>query len=92
MTTDNSVLVKPHITEKAAVMSDKGVYVFQVTPKSTKPEIKKAIESVYKVTVTDINIANKKGKSTFVRGQRGKRNDVKKAYVTLKKGDSISLI
>jgi len=92
MTTQNPVIKKPRITEKTAGQSDHGVYVFDVTAKATKPEVRKEVERLYKVKVESVNIAKKPGKRKFSRGQWGKSGDVKKAYVTLKAGDSISLV
>ncbi len=89
-------VVAPRNTEKAfgAASTDKAVYTF-VVPKSTnKHEIKKTVESVYGVTVVNVNISILKGKTKRFMQKRGRqsigdRQDLKKAYVTLKDGDSI---
>ena len=90
-----SQVTYPRISEKAyAHASQKNVYTFVVPADVNKFEIKKTIESQYEVTVTGINISILKGKNkrfTMRRGRQsiGYRQDVKKAYVTLKEGDSI---
>ena len=81
------VLEKPLVTEKA-VKSEK-VYTFSVNPKATKPEIKKAIESMYGVTVKEVHTVVVKGKTKFVGKKRTKKVLAlkKKAYITLQKGE-----
>lgn len=85
-------IVSPRITEKAALAGDKGCYVFNVTEDSTKNEIAKEIEAIYKVKPTKINIARAAGKRRFFKGRWGKKSGVKKAYVFLKEGDKISVM
>ena len=65
--------------------------VFRVPLTATKPQIKEAIEALFKVNVTSVNTMVTKGKSKFFRGNPGKRSDVKKAIVTLKDGQSIDV-
>lgn len=90
-----SQVIYPRISEKAfAHATDKNVYTFVVPANVNKFEIKKSIENQYEVTVTGINVSILKGKNkrfTMRRGRQsiGYRQDVKKAYVTLKDGDSI---
>jgi large subunit ribosomal protein L23 len=89
-----NILQKPIITEKMTRMSEQsGRYGFVVHPKANKIQIKKAVETMYNVVVTDVNTMNYHGK-TRTRGTRtcftkGRTNDRKKAIVTLKAGDSI---
>ena len=84
------LLVKPIITEKAISKIAEGKYIFQVKPQANKPEISKEIMALYKVDVIDINIINKKGKEKLIKGRyKSKKQDVKKAIVTLKKGQKI---
>lgn len=88
-----NVLVRPRITEKAAIGADKhNVYVFEVTPNATKPSVAASVKAQYKVTPVKVNIAMRPAKSVFVRGKRGTKSSLKKAYVYLKKGDKIELI
>lgn len=90
--TNKSVIVGPRITEKAANAADKNAYVFNVTPDANKTEIKKEIKRIYNVTAVQVNIVNTGGKTVFSRGRAGKKKDFKKAYVYLKKGDTISVM
>lgn len=85
-------IISPRITEKAALMQDDGVYVFNVSPDATKNEIAKEIETIYKVTPVKVNIAKAAGKKRFFRGRVGQKAGVKKAYVYLKKGDKITVV
>ncbi len=77
------------ISEKAFMAQEDGKYVFIVDKKANKPEIKKAIESIFDVEVEKVNIINLKGKQKVFRGIKGKRPDIKKAIVTLKAGQSL---
>jgi large subunit ribosomal protein L23 len=87
----NLVLTRPHVSEKAARLADRGTYVFLVAPNAEKISIRKAVESLYGVNVTDVRIINIQGKPVQ-RGRRvSRRRDLKKALVTLKKGQTISL-
>ena len=92
MNTHKTVLIGPRVTEKAAIASDKGAYVFNVATDATKNEIKKEITRIYKVSPVKVNVVNVKGKKTFIRGKKGSKSDTRKAYVYLKDGDSISVI
>ena len=83
------VIRAPHITEKATMLSEKNTFVFKVAPDATKPEIKAAIEGLFKVKVTGVNTLITKGKTKRFKGRPGVRSDVKKALVTLAEGQSI---
>ena len=84
------VLVAPHISEKATLLAEKhGKYVFRVAPDATKPEIKKAVEALFEVKVQSVNTINIKGKTKRTARGIGKRNDVRKAYVSLAAGQDI---
>lgn len=87
------VLVSPRVTEKAAIGTEVGVYVFNVTADATKPAIASAVQELFKVTPVKVRIVNNKPTRTTTRatGRRGKTNANKKAYVYLKKGDKIEL-
>ena len=88
-----NVLLRPRITEKAAIHADKSnVYVFEVTPDATKPAIAASVRAAYKVTPVKVRVANIPDKAVFVRGKRGVKTGGKKAYVHLKKGDKIELL
>ena len=81
----------PLITEKATLASEHNQVVFRVPLKATKPEIKRAIEALFKVDVTAVNTLISKGKLKRFRGRLGRRNNVKKAFVTLAQGQSIDV-
>lgn len=84
-------LLRPRITEKAAHLSAKNVYTFDVEMSATKGDVAKAIESVYRVKPVKVNLVKNQGKKVRLRTRRGfgTRAGVKKAYVYLKKGDRI---
>lgn len=89
-----SVLIKPIITEKSSKSSEKmGRYAFKVAKSANKLEIKKAVESTYSVQVADVNttvtVGKKKIRQTKQGVAVGMKASYKKAYVTLKKGESI---
>jgi large subunit ribosomal protein L23 len=89
------VIVRPRITEKAAIVSEKGVYVFDIVSDATKATVKEAIEAIYKVSPRKVRITKVPNKFVRIRGERGKRgvkSGGKKAYVYLKKGDSIEFV
>ncbi len=85
------VLVKPRITEKATLTAQNGQYVFEISRSATKASVKAAIKDLYKVTPVAVNIASTPAKTVKVRGRVGTKSGVRKAYVTLKKGDNIEL-
>jgi len=84
-------ILAPLITEKATLASEHNQVMFKVPLKATKPEIKQAIESLFKVQVTAVNTLITKGKQKRFRGRLGTRSDVKKAIVTLAAGQSIDV-
>ena len=85
------IIRSPVITEKSTIGGEHGQVTFRVPLEATKPEIKAAIEGLFKVKVTGVNTLVNKGKVKSFRGRRGRRGDVKKAIVTLKDGDSIDI-
>lgn len=92
--TPANILVKPHLTEKALLAGTKNVYVFDVYPKATKQDVKRAVKEAFKVEVVAVNMAKTPGKeaSRRTKGKRGTKSGVKKAYVTLKDGERLQLI
>ena len=90
-----NVIIKPLVTEKQTKITEKdnNRYGFVVRPDADKLQIKKEVENLYKVTVTDVNTARYAGKrsSRYTKAGliRGQKNAYKKAYVTLKDGDTI---
>ena len=81
----------PLITEKGTLVSAHNQVVFRVPLTATKPEIKKAVEALFKVNVNAVNTSITKGKLKRFRGRPGRRSDVKKAFVTLAEGQSIDV-
>ncbi|MGF1641051.1 MAG: 50S ribosomal protein L23 [Rhodospirillales bacterium] len=85
------VLRRPVITEKATLLSEHNQVAFLVAPDASKPEIKAAVEELFKVKVKAVNTLRQKGKVKRSRGVLGKRADTKKAMVTLEAGHSIDI-
>jgi len=86
-----TILSAPVITEKATLGSQHGQVTFRVPNDATKPEIKAAVEALFKVNVKAVNTLILKGKEKRFRGTVGKRSDVKKAIVTLAAGQTIDI-
>jgi len=84
-------VLSPVITEKATLLSEQNKVVFKVAQDATKDEIAAAVEELFKVKVTNGNTMVTKGKTKRFRGTIGRRNDVKKAIVTLAEGQSIDI-
>jgi large subunit ribosomal protein L23 len=84
------VLLGPHVSEKAAVVADmNNQYVFRVAVDATKLEVKKAVEQLFKVNVSDVQTLNVKGKVKRNRFGFSKKPSWKKAYVRLEQGQDI---
>ncbi|MCD5384677.1 MAG: 50S ribosomal protein L23 [Candidatus Pacebacteria bacterium] len=90
----SEVLLRPRLTEKAINMMDKGIYVFDVSLRANKVMIASAIKEVYKVEPVKIAISSIKSKKKRNprTGKIGTQSGGKKAYIYLKKGDSISIM
>ena len=85
------IIKAPVITEKStAIASDEKSYVFKVDPKANKTQIKQAIEKIFNVKVKEVRTVNSHPKKKRVGRYTGMTNKYKKAYVTLKEGNSIS--
>jgi large subunit ribosomal protein L23 len=82
---------KPLITEKSTMASENNAVVFEVAIEANKPQIKEAVEAVFGVKVKAVNTTITKGKTKRFRGIKGRRADVKKAYVTLEEGNTIDV-
>ena len=88
------VLRRPVITEKNTMLNTEGKYVFEVAETANKLDVKRAVEEVFKVRVTNVNMLNVRGKlrrSPGRRMTRGLTRSWKKAIVTLQAGDRIEL-
>lgn len=87
------VLLAPQISEKATYVADKNEQViFRVAADATKPEVKAAVELLFKVNVESVQIANVKGKQKRFGRYMGSRKNWKKAYVCLKPGQEINFV
>jgi large subunit ribosomal protein L23 len=84
-------IVKFHITEKAGILNEASAYAFQVAKDATKGQIAKEIIKLYKVTPVKVNIINVKPEKVFSKGKVGQTKSFKKAYVFLKKGETIDI-
>lgn len=87
------VLLAPQISEKATFVADKNEQVvFRVASDATKPEIKAAVELLFKVEVKGVQVANVKGKEKRFGRMVGRRKGWKKAFVCLKPGQEINFV
>jgi large subunit ribosomal protein L23 len=87
------VQLAPQISEKATYVADKHEQVvFRVATDATKPEIKAAVELLFKVEVEAVQVANVKGKVKRFKGATGRRKGWKKAFVSLKPGQEINFV
>ena len=87
------VLLAPQISEKATYVADKNEQVvFRVASDATKPEVKAAVELLFKVGVESVQITNVKGKQKKFGRFMGSRKNWKKAYVCLKPGQEINFV
>ena len=85
-----SVLLAPHVSEKAAIVTEKAnQFVFRVRKDATKPDIKAAVELMFEVKVDSVQVLNAAGKAKRFGGRQGRRSDFKKAYVRLAAGQTI---
>lgn len=85
------VLLAPQISEKATYVAEKNEQViFRVASDATKPEIKAAVEMMFKVNVNDVQVACVKGKTKRMGRYTGRRSNWKKAYVCLAPGQEIN--
>mgnify|MGYP001436036254 CR=1 FL=1 len=85
------LLRRPVITEKATNASENGAVVFEVTMNASKPDIKRAVEELFKVKVKGVNTLISKGKTKRFKGRMGRRKNIKKAYVILEDGNTIDV-
>jgi large subunit ribosomal protein L23 len=89
----HQVLVEPRISEKATRIAESHrQFVFRVLRDATKPEIKAAVEKMFKVEVKSVRTLNVRGRVTAFRRAAGRRPGWKKAFVTLKEGHDINFL
>jgi large subunit ribosomal protein L23 len=87
------ILIGPVVSEKSTRVADQSKQmVFKVLPDARKPEIRKAVEKMFDVTVTRVQVSNVKGKIKRFGQTMGRRSDWKKAYVTLAEGSDIDFV
>ena len=85
-------IIRPMVTEKSGILSQGGVYTFVISRKANKNTVANAIKALYKVTPVKVAIINNPDKRVFVRGKRGVVSGIRKAMITVKKGDKIDFI
>lgn len=86
-----NTLLAPVITEKSTIAAEHNQVVFQTPITATKPEIKEAVEALFKVKVKAVNTLRVKGKNKQFKGRGYTRSTVKKAVVTLEEGHAIDV-
>ncbi|HMA47417.1 MAG TPA: 50S ribosomal protein L23 [Frankiaceae bacterium] len=85
------VVLAPVVSEKSYGLLDENTYTFLVAPRANKTEIKIAVERIFGVTVTNVNTLNRPGKRKRTRFGYGRRKATKRAFVSLKPGDTIEI-
>jgi large subunit ribosomal protein L23 len=86
-----NIVLAPVVSEKSTMVADKNrQYVFRVADRATKPEIKAAVELMFKVEVEKVSVVNIKGKTKRFGRSMGRRDNVRKAYVSLKQGQELN--
>ena len=85
------VIIAPVITEKSTMVSSANQVIFKVHDLASKPDIKAAVEKLFKVKVKAVNTIVRKGKKKVFRGRRALLSDTKRAVVTLEEGHSIDV-
>jgi large subunit ribosomal protein L23 len=84
-------ILAPIASEKSTMSADKNrCFVFKIAPEATKLQVRMAVEKMFNVKVTDVNVLNKKGKAKRFRSREGRRNHTRKAYVKLAEGFDIN--
>ena len=86
-----TVVLAPVVSEKSTFVADKNrQYVFRVADRATKPEIKAAVELMFKIKVDSVTVSNVKGKKRRFGRVEGRRRNWKKAYVRIAAGQEIN--
>jgi len=92
MKDSRSIIKKIQVTEKGTLLAEDRKYLFEIAPDANKVEVKRAVESLFDVSVTKVNTMNYEGKRKRLRTAKyGKRSDWKRAVVTLAAGNKIDL-
>ncbi len=88
----NTILLRPHITERSSLLSEGDVYAFVVAPHATKADVRAAVLANYKIKALAVRIVNLHGK-VITRGRaQGRSTGIKKAYVKVPKGSKIEFV
>jgi large subunit ribosomal protein L23 len=92
MTTDlkskyANILLRPRITEKASFVAEANVHTFEIASTATKKQVSEAVKVFYKIIPVKVRIVKNPAKEVFIKGKKGIKTGVKKAYVYLKEGD-----
>ncbi|MEK9149909.1 MAG: 50S ribosomal protein L23 [Candidatus Desantisbacteria bacterium] len=87
----NQIIIEPLLTERAHYLRKENKYIFKVHPKANKIQIRKAVEDAFSVKVAAVNTLRQQGKKKMVRRIEGRKPQVKKAIVTLAKGQTIGI-
>jgi len=85
-------ILRPRVTEKSGIMSQNGAYTFQVAKNANKQTVARAITTMYKVHPVKIAMINTPSRNTFTRGRKGQVPGIRKAIVTVKKGEKIDFV
>lgn len=88
----SAAIIRPRVTEKSGILSQSGVYTFEVAKGFNKNEISRAVTALYKVVPVKVAVINTPGRRVFVKGRKGSVSGIRKALVTLKKGDKIEFV
>lgn len=91
---DARVLLRPRVTEKATLANDKHVYVFEVSQDATKREVAEAVKAIYNVVPKKVTTVRMRPQAYVarMRGRKGQKSGYKKAYVHLKKGETLDVM
>ena len=89
---DKTIIKNPIITEKATMLSAQRKYMFLVKDHATKPEIRKALEHIYKINVENIQVINTRPKPRRMGINIGKKSGYRKAIITVKEGQKLDVL
>jgi len=85
-------IIRPRITEKSSFLAQNGTYTFEISANANKRSVSKAVAELYKVTPIKVALINLPAKQVFIRGKKGRVAGVRKALVTIKKGEKIDIV
>ena len=87
----SDIILRPLVTEKSAILADASQYIFVVSKKANRIQVRSAIRALYGITPESVNIQNVRGKVVRFGRKKGKRIDWKKAIITMPKGTKIDV-